>query len=319
MSPTFLAGLGALGAVLAALGVAGLRRWAERRRVLDVPNERSMHAAPTPRGGGLVIVAILVIGLPLLWWRDAGKVSLFQLVGLTAGLLIVAAVSFRDDLRPVTVRTRFAAHALAAALAVAVTGGWRLVDLPFLGRLDLGPWGALLAFLWIVGLTNAYNFMDGIDGIAGVQAVVAGLGWATLGALAGQPLLASLGALIAGTSLGFLVHNWPPARIFMGDVGSASLGYLFSVMAVVAWAKTPAFAFPGVLLVWPFVADASFTFLRRLVRGENVTQAHRSHLYQRLVLGGASPAGVALLYGALAALGATIAFFLVFADIPRSA
>lgn len=311
MTPIGLLLLASVAAVLAALGVAGLRRWAERRRVLDVPNERSMHAAPTPRGGGLVIVAILVLGLPLLWWRHAGELSLSQLVGLTAGLLVVAVVSLRDDLRPVTVRTRFAAHALAAAIAVAVTGGWRLMDLPFLGRFDLGPWGTLLAFLWIVGLTNAYNFMDGIDGIAGVQAVVAGLGWAMLGALAGRPLLGSLGALIAGSSLGFLVHNWPPARIFMGDVGSASLGYVFSVMAVVGWAKTPAFALPGVLLVWPFVADASFTFLRRLVRGENVTQAHRSHLYQRLVLGGASPVGVAFLYGALAALGAAIAFLLV--------
>ena len=149
--------------------------------------------------------------------------------------------------------------------------------------------------------------MDGIDGIAGGQAVVAGLGWAALGWLSDQPLVGILGILLAASSLGFLGHNWPPARIFMGDVGSAFLGFTFAVLAVAAAQRDARLALAGVLLVWPFIFDACFTFLRRLRNGENVFAAHRSHLYQRLVIAGYSHRTVTLLYIGLAAWGAILA------------
>ena len=174
------------------------------------------------------------------------------------------------------------------------------------------PAGAFapLAFLWIVGLTNAYNFMDGIDGIAGGQAVVAGLAWALFGMIEQQTLIAMLGLLIAGSSAGFLMHNWQPARIFMGDVGSAFLGFTFASLAVMAWPNVR-LAAAGALVVWPFVADAAFTFARRAARGERVMEAHRSHVYQRMNQRGLSHAAVSMIYTALAAIGAAAAILLL--------
>jgi UDP-N-acetylmuramyl pentapeptide phosphotransferase/UDP-N-acetylglucosamine-1-phosphate transferase len=177
------------------------------------------------------------------------------------------------------------------------------VELPILGHVALGPAGAALGLVWVVGLMNAFNFMDGIDGIAGTQALAAGLGWALLGAWGAGADLSTAGLLVAGASLGFLWHNWPPARIFMGDVGSVYVGFLLAVLAVVAARRGPAWGVAGILLVWPFVFDASLTFLRRAARRENVLQPHRSHLYQRLVIAGWSHQRTTGLYGALAAAG----------------
>ena len=171
----------------------------------------------------------------------------------------------------------------------------------------MGWAGLPLTFVWIVGFTNAYNFMDGIDGIAGSQAVAAGLGWMVLGQLSGQPAVSVLGLLLASSTLGFLGHNWPPARIFMGDVGSAFLGYTFAALAVAAVRGNPRLALAGILLVWPFVFDTTLTLIRRLSRRENVFSAHRSHLYQRLVIAGYSHRGVTLLYAGLAVAGALLA------------
>jgi UDP-N-acetylmuramyl pentapeptide phosphotransferase/UDP-N-acetylglucosamine-1-phosphate transferase len=301
-----LAGLSIVTAGASYGGVTALRLWAERRQILDVPNERSSHSRPTPRGGGLVIVILSTLGLAVAWllspiWHPAA------LLAYLAAAWLIAGVSWLDDLRSLPNRVRFAAHSLGAILAILAFGAWRVVSIPLIGPLDLGVLGLFITFIWIAGLTNAYNFMDGIDGIAGGQAVVAGLGWAFLGWRDNQPLVAALGLLLAATSLGFLGHNWPPARIFMGDVGSAFLGYTFAVLPVIAAQHNPRLAVAGVLLVWPFVFDAAFTFLRRLRHHENVFAAHRSHLYQRLVIAGHSHRTVTRLYIGLAATGAMLA------------
>jgi UDP-N-acetylmuramyl pentapeptide phosphotransferase/UDP-N-acetylglucosamine-1-phosphate transferase len=157
--------------------------------------------------------------------------------------------------------------------------------------------------LFVVSLTNAYNFMDGIDGIAGLQAVVAGIGWVGAGHYLGDSLLAGAGAAVAGASLGFLLFNWSPASIFMGDVGALFLGYLFAGLTAYASTRSALAATAGLLFVWPFLFDTIVTLVRRAVKGENLLRAHRSHLYQRLVLNGASHQSMALLYGALAAIG----------------
>ena len=295
-------GFGLAAFLLSYIGVAGLKRWAERRQILDIPNERSSHIRPTPRGGGLAIVVVVLVGWLVVLSLHPGSWVGADLLYVT-GAALIAAVSWLDDLHSLSNRVRFGAHMLGAVLAIWAFGCWTNITLPIIGSLHLGLLGLMLTFLWIVGLTNAYNFMDGIDGIAGGQAVVAGLGWAMLGYLTDQPLVGLMGVLLAAASLGFLGHNWPPARIFMGDVGSAFLGFTFAVLAVAAAQRDARFALVGILFVWPFVFDATFTFLRRLKNGENVFAAHRSHLYQRLVIVGYSHRFVTLLYMGLAAWG----------------
>ncbi len=288
-------------------GVGALRRWAVRRSLLDIPNERSSHSNPTPRGGGLGIVVITLVGLVVARLFDA-SVSLSAFLAYLSGAALVAGVSWLDDLRSLPNRIRFGAHSLAAGLVLLGIGHWRAVDLPVIGAIDLGWLGVPITFLWLTGLTNAYNFMDGIDGIAGGQAVVAGLGWAVLGWLSDQALVSITGLLLAASSVGFLGHNWPSARIFMGDVGSAFLGYSFAVLPVIACQNNSRLALVGVLLVWPFVFDTAFTFLRRVRHRENVFAAHRSHLYQRLTIAGLSHLPVTSLYIGLDLLGMTLAF-----------
>jgi len=226
---------------------------------------------------------------------------------------LIAIVSWIDDLRSVPNRIRFATHIFGAILLVLAFGYLRAVTIPLAGTFNLGWLGLLLTIVWIVGLTNAYNFMDGIDGLAGSQAVLAGVGWLLLGWFSGETFIGVLGALLAASALGFLLHNWPPARIFMGDVGSAFLGYSFAALAVVAAQSAPRMAIAGILLVWPFVFDSTFTLIRRWRKGENIFAAHRSHLYQRLVIAGYSHRFVTLLYSFLALVGVLLALLWVWA------
>jgi UDP-N-acetylmuramyl pentapeptide phosphotransferase/UDP-N-acetylglucosamine-1-phosphate transferase len=258
-----------------------------------------------PHGGGLAIV-IVTLAAFLLYAALVEGWSWLALLAYLAGAMIVAAVSWLDDLRTLPVVIRLVPHSVAALCVILGMGAWQVVGLPYGGSIDLAWLGPVVTFIWIVGLTNAYNFMDGIDGIAGSQAVIAGIGWAVLGWLGDQQLVSVLGLLIAATSLGFLGHNWPPARIFMGDVGSAFLGYTLAVLPVVASSGESRMPIAGALLVWPFIFDTAFTFIRRLLRGENVLSAHRSHLYQRLIIVGHSHRSVTQLYVLLFLSGALL-------------
>ena len=281
-------------------GVAALRRWA-LHRLLDVPNERSLHSQPTPRGGGLVIVVAVLVGLAVILVKNRDW-PWHQTAGFFAGALLIAGVSWLDDLRSLSNRLRIIVHFSAAAMMIAGSGG--VIALP-----DTLPWvmAAGITLVWVAGLTNAYNFMDGIDGIAGLQGVVGGIAWFVLARDPANGSLSALGLLVALASLGFLFHNWPKARIFMGDVGSAFLGFVFASMPLLL--KPPLPFLSALLVVWPFVFDTAFTFLRRLRRGERVFSAHRSHLYQRLVIAGWSHRRVTLLYGTLAATGSALAIW----------
>jgi len=294
--------------------VRRIRELLTRRGLIDHPNERSSHTIPTPRGGGMAITALTIAALV-----TGSLVSrLFQprqVIGFVLAGLLIGTVSLIDDVHSLSARVRLIAQGLAAVMVMAACG--YLSQVRFANdTIDLGFAGAALTLLWIVGLTNAYNFMDGIDGIAGAQALVAGLGWTTLGVLLGEPAPVLMGIFIAGSSAGFLVHNWPPARIFMGDVGSAFLGLAFASLPFLT-RRGPADLFiPAVLLVWPFVFDTSLTFIRRLRRKENPFIAHRSHLYQRLNIAGFSHARVSTIYGLLAVLGAAAAIAFPFASGP---
>ena len=298
--------LWASGAVLtAALGlVAAARHWALQSTILDHPNDRSLHVRPTPRGGGIGIVipvCFAIAGMAVLvpGTRAAG-------IWLAGVGLLVAAVGLIDDVRGLPAAARLVAQVSAAALVLLGIGAWRTFVWPGICSISLG-WAAVpFTLLVVVGLTNAYNFMDGVDGIAGSQGVVAGFGWIGAGYAIQDPLLAVVGAVIATASLGFLFFNWSPASVFMGDVGSSFLGFLFAALAVYVADRSPAMATAGILFVWPFVFDTAFTFLRRAGRRENLLRAHRSHLYQRLVLTGVSHRTVAVLYGALATVGVVV-------------
>lgn len=296
--------------VVSYLGVGALRNWAERHQLLDTPNKRSSHTEPTPRGGGLAIVVVTLLGVMIWCFSVAVNYWLVILLYMFAAGLI-ALVSWLDDLYMLPNKVRFAAHCLAAILVIIGLGHWDEVTIPLLGQVYLNWLSLPVTFLWIVGLTNAYNFMDGIDGIAGGQAVVAGIGWALMGVLMDLPFITVLAALLAATSLGFLLHNWSPARIFMGDVGSSFLGFSFACLAIIGGMEEPSLAIVGVLLVWPFVFDTLFTFFRRLKNRENVFSAHRSHLYQRLVISGFSHRTVTFLYMGLDMLGLLLVILVI--------
>jgi UDP-N-acetylmuramyl pentapeptide phosphotransferase/UDP-N-acetylglucosamine-1-phosphate transferase len=216
-------------------------------------------------------------------------------LGYFLSAVLLSTISFLDDLRSLSAFVRLSVHGLCALIIIATCG--YLSEVTAGGSTyHLGAAGAILTWLWIVGLTNAYNFMDGIDGLAGAQAVFAGIGWAVFGSLWNEPVLLLAGALIATTALGFLRYNWPPASIFMGDVGSAFLGFTFAVLPMLSREGPSGSLIPAVILVWPFIFDTSLTVIRRLIRRENVFAAHRSHLYQRLNVAGYSHRWISTLY-----------------------
>jgi|CXWL01.1.fsa_nt_gi UDP-N-acetylmuramyl pentapeptide phosphotransferase/UDP-N-acetylglucosamine-1-phosphate transferase len=270
------------------------------KALLDMPNARSSHAVPTPKGGGLGVLVGLGVG--------AWLVPAFPVRSVLGPLLCIAMLSLMDDLRPLSPRFRLVGHIAIAALVLATLGEFRRIAVPPFGTLVMPAILVACTMLWLVGVTNVYNFLDGIDGLAGVQAVVGGVAWWWIGARHDLPLTAALGSVVAAAAAGFLPFNWSPARIFLGDVGSASLGLAFAMLPLVASREGAAWAAPvGVLLLWPFLFDATLTVIRRLRRGERVTEAHRSHLYQRLVVTGWSHTRTTLLYAACAGLSAVAA------------
>jgi UDP-N-acetylmuramyl pentapeptide phosphotransferase/UDP-N-acetylglucosamine-1-phosphate transferase len=305
----FLASVGIVSFASSWLGVRLAKDWLRRRRVFDVPNQRSSHSAAVPRGGGIALAALTLSALVALAFR-AGTPARSQLLLVIAGGTIIAAVSFFDDIRGVAMPIRLAVQIAAATLSLAAFGAWSPIALGGKYILLNGGAAAFLTIVWIVGLTNAYNFMDGIDLMAAGQAITAGLGWVVLGTLGGVPDLVVIGAVVAFAAAGFAVHNRPPATIFMGDVGSAFLGYLFATFCLWALQRDPILATGGVLLVWPFIFDTGFTFLCRARRREPVFSAHRSHLYQRLVIAGLSHLQVSALYAALDLIGIACAALL---------
>jgi Fuc2NAc and GlcNAc transferase len=214
--------------------------------------------------------------------RVTGELFLVSILGLP-----IAAVGWLDDRRGLGALPRFAVHVLCSAIAVAVLQRFEL-------RAHPGPGLMLTAVLHAVGITwliNLYNFMDGIDGLAAGQASVAAVALAFLSVLTGHESLSILMAVLAGAAAGFLIFNWPPARLFLGDAGSGYLGFLFGAAALALGVQDQSTPVLFLLPVAPFVFDASVTLLRRAVRGERVTEAHRSHAYQRAAraVGGHAP------------------------------
>ena len=255
-----------------------LRRYALGADLMDIPNDRSSHEVPTPRGGGVAIVVVVLVGLMALSLWSA--VPTTGLLALGLGGAVVAGIGWLDDHRDVPARWRLLVHLVAAAWVAALAGGAPALVLPGVNW-EWGWFGAVVLVLFIGWMLNLYNFMDGIDGIAGVQAVtVAGPAAAMLWWL-GASGWAVVAALMAAASLGFLAWNWPPAKIFMGDAGSGFIGFMLAALAVLTWASVGLSIWAWLILLGVFIVDATITLGRRVLRGEKFYEAHRSHAYQR--------------------------------------
>jgi UDP-N-acetylmuramyl pentapeptide phosphotransferase/UDP-N-acetylglucosamine-1-phosphate transferase len=232
-----------------------------RAIVHDIPNERSLHDKPVPRVGGIALLTGVLAGWALLspswsWWLMLPMLGLF-------------ALSLLDDLRGLSARTRLIAHLVAALVALHGAGIAMLWLLPLL--------------LFSAWMTNLYNFMDGSDGLAGGMALF-GFGSYGVGAwLSGDEGFALLSLSIAGASLGFLMFNFHPAKVFMGDAGSIPLGFLAALLGIHGWQQELWPLWFPLMVFSPFIVDATLTLFKRLRRGEKLSQAHRSHYYQRLV------------------------------------
>jgi UDP-N-acetylmuramyl pentapeptide phosphotransferase/UDP-N-acetylglucosamine-1-phosphate transferase len=247
------------------------------REILDRPNERSSHRVATPRGGG-----IAVIGSILLAWVVLARAESVPsgVVGIVLGAALLGAVSWFDDLRGLSPVVRLLPQAAAVAIGILVLPGPR--DLLYL---------AAIGFLWIWWI-NLFNFMDGIDGLAGSEAAAIGAGLLLFGSVGAgaDPALQAFVAAVTGAAIGFLVWNWSPARVFLGDVGSVPLGYVLGFL-LLGWAVRGYWKIALILPLY-FLADATITIARRLLRGERIWQAHREHFYQQAVRRGLSHAAV---------------------------
>lgn len=269
------------------IGLSSGITWALCRvKVLDIPNARSSHDRPVPRIGGIAIVATFFVGLSAFAVIGNGPVvDRAQLIAFVVSSLGIAIVGFLDDLgRLRSTKVKFGAQVLAALLLVIFGLSFRTVSIPFVGSHDLGAWGAALTVLWLVGITNAVNFMDGLDGLVAGTCVLGAVFLAIVTFTVGGGPSFQLCILIVASTLGFLFFNYPRASIFMGDVGSQFLGFSFGALAVLAAGLEipPASVLIVPLVFFHFIFDTLFTFFRRLISGENVSQAHRTHLYQLL-------------------------------------
>jgi Fuc2NAc and GlcNAc transferase len=286
-----------IGAGVSSIILTGLvRLYATRRNMLDIPNARSSHTLPTPRGGGLGIVVTFAAALILLAWSRLLDVESAAVLLMGGG--IVAVAGFLDDRHSLPASARICAHLAAGGIFLVFIGkapeSW-LTEFG-LGHQWLGALCLLLALTWS---TNLFNFMDGIDGIAGSEAAfVTGAG-AWINSQQGDPGVTAAMLCLSAASAGFLAWNWPPARIFMGDVGSGFLGLMIPMLDLTASARAPIPLQVWIILGGLFLADATVTLLRRAIRGDRWFEAHRLHAYQRLARRWKSHQRVTILFSAI--------------------
>ena len=254
--------------------------------ILDEPNHRSSHVRATPSTGGIAIVATFAIGLVIVWaFSDQAGLSTFHLLGFAISALGIGFVGFLDDLKRLkTFKIKLGAQIAASLSLLAFEIVFSKISLPFIGAIDLGWLGYPLTVLWVVALTNMFNFMDGLNGLAGGTAVTVSAFLCAVTFIEGSHFVYIFCYIMAAGAAGFVVFNFPNARLFMGDVGSQFLGFSFASLAVIAAeidaSRTSFLVVP--LLFFNFIFDTIFTFCRRAMRGEKLTQAHRTHLYQLL-------------------------------------
>jgi len=254
-----------------------LRRYALANNIMDIPNQRSSHCVPTPRGGGLAFVASFLITIPFLEYQ--GYVLLSESIALMGAGLFIAALGFLDDHAHIDARWRLIGHFVASSVAVFWLGGMPSVSI-FSWILSAGLLLNVMAVMYLVWLLNLYNFMDGIDGLAGIEALSVCIGAAGLYWVSGAHFLMAVPLVLAASVTGFLYWNLPPARIFMGDAGSGFLGFILGVLSILSAGVHAEFFWSWLILLGVFIIDATITLLRRGLRGAKVYEAHRTHAYQ---------------------------------------
>ena len=285
----------AFGMLLSFVLTGAMRRYAVAAQIIDIPNARSSHTRPTPRGGGVAIVASFTV---LAACRLAAGAHAPGLAAVLSGALLVAGVGYLDDRATLAARWRLLVHIAASAWVVFGLGG--IAPLPVFGHaFDLGWAGLALAVLYLVSAINLYNFMDGIDGLASIEAITVAVGGALCWWLAAASPLVSIPLLFAGCVAGFLIWNYPPAKIFMGDAGSGFIGMSFGAFSLWSAAQAPSLIWCWLILLGCFSVDATTTLLRRVARGEKFYEAHRSHAYQYASRKHASHKAVSLALGAI--------------------
>ena len=270
-------------ALCLALLSAGVVRLMIAYPILDHPNARSSHVRPTPRGGGVGVVVAFVAGMAALYLgADYARLPPPQFLGVIGAAVAIAAVSLWDDLKDLRFAVKLAAQAAAALVAIASGLVLDRLAVPWVGQVPLGWLGVPLTLFWIVGCTNALNFMDGLDGLVGGSVFLAAVILCVVAGEQGGWFVYAASLLLAAGLAGFLPFNLHPARIFMGDVGSQFLGFVMAVLAVAAArfdAASVSFLIVP-LLLFGLLFDAAFTLARRAAMGERVAAAHRTHLYQ---------------------------------------
>ena len=257
-----------------------IRKSALKTNRLDVPNERSSHTSPTPRGAGLAVALAFLLGLIALLIDNTISDEVFFAIAIPG--LIVASIGWLDDRGHLTsAKWRLSGHFACASLAVWLVGG--LPELPLANStIDFGLVGDIAAVIYLVWMLNLFNFMDGIDLITGIQTVTTSVGVAMLLLVSTESDLWKVFTLLAASILGFLFFNRPPAKIFLGDVGSGFIGLTTAVISLIVAKDEPLVAWAMIILLGVFITDATATLLRRLLSREHVYVAHRTHAYQHL-------------------------------------
>ncbi|MGY2142137.1 MraY family glycosyltransferase [Pseudomonas azotoformans] len=256
---------------------AALRRYALSQSMLDIPNARSSHQLPTPRGGGVAIVLSLMLFIPMLYWF--GLTGWTSAVALVGSGVCVATIGFMDDHGHIAARWRLLGHFASASWAVFWLGGLPSIHV-FSYTLDLGLFGDVLAIVYLVWLLNLYNFMDGINGIASTEAIFVCVAGTVLYLVTQHEEMIWVPLAVSFAVVGFLFWNFPVARIFMGDAGSGFLGVILAILSIQAAWTSPQLFWSWIILLGVFIVDATFTLLRRLLTGQKVYEAHRTHAYQ---------------------------------------
>ena len=284
---------------------AALTEGMVRLNIADIPNARSSHARPTPKGGGLAVALSFFLGVTALFFLSSAvrlsEHGFLVYLGL-AGLLVVAALI--DDLKPMPPSLKLTVQIFCAGIFTTAVARFETVSVPGFGVVELGLLGSFATVLWIVGVMNLVNFMDGINGLVSGTAIIAAGTLAILALLSDAPFVYLAALVLVGATAGFFVHNFPWGRIFLGDTGSQFLGFALSTLAVIGASeeggKMSAWLVP--ILILPLLFDAVLTLVLRALRGEDVTKPHRDHVYQILVRAGLSHAQVSALYFSLTLL-----------------
>jgi len=276
-----------------------------KKRIMSAPNARSSHTNPVPSGGGVAIVLTFLIGFAALYvLSDEVRPLDFYLAGFAAGAICIAVISFLDDLGHLRTFTyKLVAQLIAAMLLITFGIVFRRFSIPVFGEIDIGLWGYPITVVWVIAMINIFNFMDGLDGLAGGCGVIVALFFGIATYIEGSYFIYIFCYVLFASALGFLIFNFPRARIFMGDVGSQFLGFGFAAVDVIAaeydLSRTSALVMP--LLFFNFIFDTGLTFIRRLAMGQNVTEAHRAHLYQLMNRLGGSHVQVSMFHFAVTA------------------